>query len=189
MTAIASLVVVVVLASAVGRMQDRRRAIVRTPRRARRRRSRMRSGRSTAVATKTPRAIRESLCGGCRRRPRGMRAAHVESALPDSESHGRLCRQGTRLDDVRGLPRPDVGVRRGDRSRARARSRPAPAESQRRRGPVPAGQDRPQLRLAAAGDARTQDRLGRVLGSENVPGQGARTESQPSARTRRARVD
>ena len=36
---------------------------------------------------------------------------------------GDVCRQGTRLDDVRGLPRSDVGVRRGYRSRAHARTR------------------------------------------------------------------
>ena len=48
-----------------------------------RRRSRTRSGRSTAVATKSRRAVREPVRGGCRQRPRSLRTAHLESALPD----------------------------------------------------------------------------------------------------------
>ena len=70
-----------------------------------------------------------------------------------------------------------------------ARARQAEDESQRRRGALFSRQAGPQFRMARARAPRTQNRLGRILGSAQVTRCGVETEPESRPRSRRPRLD
>ena len=92
---------------------------------------------------------------------RGLRAAHVSAALPDSPRAWRTRGSGQGVEGLCRLPGVDAGLSRGARRRPGRSAGETHAESRRRRGAVLSREARPELRVAPARDHRSKDRLER----------------------------